>query len=130
MGCYEMILMDSCAIIWDALDSDKLTKVALQAIDKADENNQLFVCDISLWEISMLISKNRLEVDDSPANFLNLFLQSRAVQVLAIETDEKLLGIAKTNVSHACPTLYSDVEGVDTSVTFSQGNFENISDIR
>jgi len=82
-----MILMDTCAIIWDALKRDKLSKNALNAINKADESNALIISDISIWEISMLIKKKRIEIDSTAANFINLFLQSRRVSVQSISPE-------------------------------------------
>ena len=89
-----MILMDTCAIIWDALEPDKLSSKALKAINKADESNALIISDISIWELSMLIKKKRLEVDTTAANFVNLFLQSRSISVQAISPE-----IAELSVS-------------------------------
>tara|TARA_R110002072_G_scaffold47597_3_gene130801 strand:+ start:28673 stop:29068 length:396 start_codon:yes stop_codon:yes gene_type:complete len=82
-----MILMDTCAIIWDALVPDKLSKDALNAINKADESNTLIISDISIWEISMLIKKKCIEVDTTAANFINLFLQSRSISVQSISPE-------------------------------------------
>jgi len=89
-----MILMDTCAIIWDALDPGKLTTKAKKSIDDADQNNALIISDISFWEIAMLIKKGRLEIDSSPANFINLFLQSRNIAVKSISPE-----IAELSVS-------------------------------
>ena len=82
-----MILMDTCAIVWDALESTQLTGKAVDAIDKADKHSALIVSDISIWEISMLIKKGRIEVATTPANFINLFLQSRSVTVKSISPE-------------------------------------------
>jgi len=82
-----MILMDTCAIIWDALEPGKLSKSALNAINNADKSNSLIISDISIWEISMLIKKKRVEVDTTAANFINLFLQSRSVSVQSISPE-------------------------------------------
>lgn len=82
-----MILLDTCAIIWDALDRTKLTETASAAIDKADEHNALIICDISIWEISMLIQCGRIQVASSAANFINLYLESRNVAVVAISPE-------------------------------------------
>ena len=82
-----MILMDSCAIIWDALEPSKLSEKAMSAIEKADNHNALIISDISIWEISMLIKKHRLEVDSTAANFLNLFLQTRNISVQSISPE-------------------------------------------
>ena len=82
-----MILMDTCAIIWDALEPDKLTKKAQRAIDQADEHQELIISDISIWEISMLVKKGRIEIDISAAHFINLFLQSRNISVQSISPE-------------------------------------------
>ena len=82
-----MILMDTCAIIWDALNPSELSKNALASINEADERNALIIADISIWEIAMLIKKQRLEIDTSAADFINLFLQSRNVSVKPISAE-------------------------------------------
>jgi PIN domain nuclease of toxin-antitoxin system len=79
-----MILLDTCAILWDALAPVQLSKKAAQAINKADKQNTLVISDISLWEIAMLMKKGRIEIDASAAEFLNLFLQSRNIEVKII----------------------------------------------
>lgn len=82
-----MILLDTCAIIWDALDRSCLTSKALKAIDRADQHNALIISDISIWEIAMLIKKGRIEIDTSSANFMNLFLQARNISVVQISPE-------------------------------------------
>lgn len=70
-----MILLDTCVIIWDALNSSKLSADAKNAIERNEQ--ELIICDISIWEISMLVKKKRLVVVDSASGFINLLLQSR-----------------------------------------------------
>ena len=70
-----MILLDTCAIIWDALDTGKLSSEAKNAIELNER--ELIICDISIWELSMLIKRKRLVVDDTASGFINLLLQSR-----------------------------------------------------
>ena len=82
-----MIVVDTCVIIWDALAPDKLSPRAKSAIQKADKNYELLICDISLWEIALLIKKKRIRVDDSPANLLRLTLNSRDYTVVAISPE-------------------------------------------
>ena len=79
--------MDTCAIVWDALAASKLSDRAFSAIEKADKHNALIISDISIWEISMLIKKKRLQIDSTAAAFLNLFLQSRNVSVQSISPE-------------------------------------------
>jgi len=49
-----MILLDTCAIIWDALDTNRLSPEAKNAIERNER--ELIICDISIWEIAMLIA--------------------------------------------------------------------------
>ena len=70
-----MIVLDTCAIIWDALDNSKLSPKAKNAIEL--NARELIISDISIWEISMLIKKRRLIVDDSASGFVSSILQSR-----------------------------------------------------
>jgi PIN domain nuclease of toxin-antitoxin system len=77
-----MILLDTCAIIWDALDPRKLSSDAANAINDADSG--LIICDISIWEISMLIKRNRLTVDGTASEFVGLALQARNYRIQEI----------------------------------------------
>ena len=82
-----MITMDTCAIIWDALEPKKLSATAKQAIKKADEENKLLLCDISIWEIAMLVKRKRIEVNETPANLVRLILASRNYTVISISPE-------------------------------------------
>lgn len=61
-----MIVMDTCAIIWNALNPQALSKKAKSAIETFNAKEGLVFCQISLWEIAMLIQKKRF---DPGANF-------------------------------------------------------------
>ena len=63
--CHEMIVLDTCAIIWDALDASRLTPKAEKAIEQ--NAGELVICDISIWEIAMLI-KTKRSTRSSPSN--------------------------------------------------------------
>jgi len=82
-----MIVLDTCAIIWDALEPNKLTSKAKVAIEKADQNKTLFISDISIWEIAMLIQRNRLEVNTTAKKFMNLYLESRNIIIQQVSPE-------------------------------------------
>jgi len=66
-----MIVLDTCSIIWDALSPKDLSRKAKLAINKHEEKGLIF-CDISSWEISMLIKKalqKKLWVDFGSGSF-------------------------------------------------------------
>jgi len=77
-----VIVLDTCAIIWDALQTSALSPLATRTIK--DARNELIICDISFWEISMLIKRKRLEVSDTASNFINILLQSRSFHIQEI----------------------------------------------
>ena len=77
-----MIVLDTCAIIWDALDASQLTSKAKKAIERHESD--LIICDISIWEIAMLIKRKRLVVDDTASGFIRLLLQARNFHIQAI----------------------------------------------
>jgi len=79
-----MLILDTCAIIFDALDPAKVGKKAASAIAKADEQGLLACCDISLWEIAMLIAKGRLDPGTDFQQFINLVLAARKIEILPI----------------------------------------------
>lgn len=79
-----MLLLDTCAIIWDSLEPSKLSKKAKTAIEKADENKELIISDISIWEISMLVKKNRIQIEATATQLIKLYLQMRNIRVQPI----------------------------------------------
>jgi len=116
-----VILLDTCAVIWDALDPSRLSRPAKTAIDRNPD--ELVICDISLWEIAMLIEKRRLVVAETAAGFLNLVLRARNLFVqeitpeiaeLSANLDSGLGGdpadrlIAATSVTLNAPLVTAD----------------------
>ena len=71
-----MIVMDTCTIIWDALSPKYLSRKAKSAINKHEQSGLIF-CDISAWEIAMMIKKGKLQVEETPANLIKAILDSR-----------------------------------------------------
>jgi PIN domain nuclease of toxin-antitoxin system len=58
MGCNEVIVLDTHAVLWDAYMPEKLSKKARAVID---QETDFIICDISFWEIAMLVQKGRIE---------------------------------------------------------------------
>ena len=79
-----MILLDTCALVFDALAPERLSAEALRAIEEGEENGSLACCDISLWEIAMLVAKGRLDPGTDALSFLKLVLASRVIRPLPI----------------------------------------------
>jgi PIN domain nuclease of toxin-antitoxin system len=79
-----VIILDTCALIFDALEPNKLTASTQKIIENAYSKSELYCCDISLWEIAMLIQKKRLSPGIDAQPFLNLILDARSISVLEI----------------------------------------------
>lgn len=67
-----MVTVDTHIIIWDALKPDALSKKAKKALDIANSTDGIIFCEISLWEIAMLMKKRRIVIDASYLEFINL----------------------------------------------------------
>jgi len=71
-----MIVADTHIIIWNALKPEMLSRKAEKAISTANKSDGIIFCDISLWEIAMLMHKGRLSIDVEYLEFIKLILES------------------------------------------------------
>ena len=71
-----MIVVDSHIIIWNALKPEVLSEKAEKAISIANNSDGIIFCEISLWEIAMLMHKGRLSIDINYIEFIKLILES------------------------------------------------------
>jgi PIN domain nuclease of toxin-antitoxin system len=98
-----MIILDTCALVFDALSPETLGKAAKKSISSADKSGSLACCDISLWEIGMLIQKKRIKLGVSTVEFLDLILQARGIQVLNITSEIAALSTESVQFKHGDP---------------------------
>ena len=94
-----MLILDTCALVFDSLDPDRLSKKAKAAIAQADDAGTVACCDISLWEIAMLVSKKRLDPGTNTQEFIQLVLAARKIDVIPITPEIA----AKSALSEFCP---------------------------
>jgi len=79
-----VIVVDTHVIIWDALKPKLLSKNAKNAINEANERDGIIFCEISLWEIAMLIKKARISIDTSYQDFIKIVFLSNKYQFKGI----------------------------------------------
>jgi len=65
-----MILLDTHALVWLALEPQKLSKKAKDAISKARKTGLLAVAGITLWEIAWLVENGRIATTMSVESFV------------------------------------------------------------
>jgi len=71
-----VIVVDTHVIIWNALKPEMLSGKAEKAISAANNSDGIIFCEISLWEIAMLMHKERLNIDIEYTEFIQLILES------------------------------------------------------
>ncbi len=71
------VIIDTHIVIWDQLDPKRLTARALKAINNADAEYRIIICEITLWEISILMKKKRLIIDKSYLDFIDKVFNTR-----------------------------------------------------
>ncbi len=79
-----MIVVDTHIIIWNALKPEMLSEKAEKAISAANNSDGIIFCEISLWEIAMLMHKGRLSIDIEYLEFIKLILESNEYIFLGI----------------------------------------------
>jgi PIN domain nuclease of toxin-antitoxin system len=90
-----VILLDTHVLVFDALARDTLSSGARKAIDEGDAAGDLACCDISLWEIAMLISKRRLQVQEDSMVFVKALIAARTVSVMPISAEVATLSASR-----------------------------------
>lgn len=98
-----MILLDTCALIFDALSPGRLTENGRRALDEAEGEGTLACSDISLWEIAMLVAKGRLDPGTDSLTFMQTALAARRTLVLPITPEIAALSISLSGVQHQDP---------------------------
>ena len=76
MGEHEVIVVDTHIIIWDALKPERLSQKAEEAIASANNSDGIIFCEISLWEIAMLMHKGRFIIELDYREFIRLLSES------------------------------------------------------
>ncbi len=72
------LLLDTHILLWSLLSPDNLKKKVRQELEAP--NNTLWLSPISVWEILLLIEKNRVEVDAEPHYWIKRILRSIPVK--------------------------------------------------
>jgi PIN domain nuclease of toxin-antitoxin system len=86
-----LIVLDTHALIYDALTPARLSARARKAIALAFVERDIACSDISLWEIAMLIARKRLDPVVDARQFLDDLIAARHVRVLPITAEIAVL---------------------------------------
>lgn len=75
------LLLDTHALVWLLAGSAHLGAKARNEIQRAAQQDSLFISAISLWEIAMLVSKGRLLLDRDVGEWLEAALQLPGIRL-------------------------------------------------
>jgi PIN domain nuclease of toxin-antitoxin system len=97
------LLLDTHVLIWSINEDAKLGKAAKEAIRFANREDRVVVSAITPWEIAMLVSKNRLTLDQDVLDWVCTALDLPGVQLTPLTPE---IAVASTRLPwemHADP---------------------------
>jgi len=77
-------LLDTHAWIWWIEQDARLGAKAIAALDTMAPDRRPFLCDISLWEVAMLVERGRLQIDVPLDEWLDAAAHPRSVQLVPL----------------------------------------------
>ena len=88
-----MILLDTLALLWWALDPEKLSLAAKQACEQMEEGGG-FASSISLWEIGVKAQRGKLELGIGIDEFAGRLEQTGVIEFLPVDAPTWLRSLA------------------------------------
>jgi len=82
------LLFDTHSFIWWANESANLSATALAALE--DENNRLFLSDVSIWEMQIKIQLGKMKLNMPLPDLIESQKQDNNVEMLSIKTEHIL----------------------------------------
>jgi PIN domain nuclease of toxin-antitoxin system len=76
-------LLDTCTFLWHSQQPSMLTTAAVVALN--DPSSELYLSDVSVWEITMKHSTGKLPLPDSPRVWIPEKLSYHQVQSLRLD---------------------------------------------
>ncbi len=79
------LLLDTCVFLWLTTEPSRLSQAATVALD--DEQNELFLSDASIWEITLKHKAGKLPLPDAPRRWIPDELQFHGIQSIPIVSE-------------------------------------------
>jgi PIN domain nuclease of toxin-antitoxin system len=84
LGSPQVILLDTHVLVWLVSDSGRLSRAAARELRKAEQNGELAIASITLWELALLYHNGRLRTSGSIESAIRTIVEKSGVQVLEI----------------------------------------------
>jgi len=98
-----MIVLDTNSLIWWVGASNRLSKKAGSAIEKAREEKALYISSISVWEIYTLVKKRKLELDTLLDNWLENIEELSFVHFVPLDNKIAVQSVMLPDFSNSDP---------------------------
>ena len=79
-----MILLDTCSLIWWALDPEKLSDKAQTACGRMEETGGI-ISSISIWEIGIKIKNKKLDIGVCVGEFLRRVKATKMIEIVPVD---------------------------------------------
>lgn len=79
-----MILLDTHVLIWMVSDSSRLSRAAARELRKAEQNGELAIASITLWELALLYHHGRLRTSRTIESAIREILEKSHVQIIEV----------------------------------------------
>lgn len=117
-------LLDTHALLWIALDDNRLSKKVRKVY--SDTNSELYISIASLWEIAIKVSIKKIQLNTTFDEFINLVIQN-GISILELKT-EHLNRVAELQFIHRDPfdrILISQAQSEKLTIITSDKIFKN-----
>ena len=80
------MILDTHVLLWYLLNDSKLSQniIDMISLTKNAGGRGVIISSITLWEISMLMSKNRLDIQESTESFLEAIANAKGLSIVDI----------------------------------------------
>lgn len=111
-----MILLDTHILVWYVSNPEKLSEKAKKAIEREiNTKKQILVSSISIWEIYMLVKKDRIKLTIDIDSWVKKIEQSALFQFVPIDNQISIKSVQLNHKFHEDP---ADRMIVATSLIF------------
>ncbi|HJD60158.1 MAG TPA: type II toxin-antitoxin system VapC family toxin [Rickettsia endosymbiont of Omalisus fontisbellaquei] len=97
------LVLDTHVLLWSLLQPEELSEKTKHIINLAQENSQLFLSSISLWEIAMLNFKKRINIYEPIKDFLNSITDINGLSIKDISPEVAAESVSLMDDFHGDP---------------------------
>lgn len=81
------ILIDTHVWIWAALNEKKFSNESKVILQKTSEQGNIFLSMISIWELAMLVSKNKIHLDEPINQWVTNSLSAMGIKLIELSPE-------------------------------------------